>query len=85
MLAAGEESVNLDLFLSSESHIRNLYTKYGTNADVCITEGVMGLYDGYDGMKGSSAKLAELLGIPVVLILNAKSWLLFGSSCFIWL
>jgi len=73
LLAAGEESVNLDLFLSSESHIRNLYAKYGTNSDICITEGVMGLYDGYDGMKGSSAKLAELLGIPVVLILNAKS------------
>ena len=33
----------------------------------------MGLFDGYDGMKGSSAEIAELIGIPVVLVLNAKS------------
>lgn len=73
VLAAGNESVNLDLFLSSESHIKYLYNKYSSDKDVCITEGVMGLFDGYDRMNGGSAQIAEKLDIPVILVLNAKS------------
>lgn len=73
VLAAGNESVNLDLFLSSESHMKYLYRKYSSGEDVCITEGVMGLFDGYDRMNGSSAQIAEKLDIPVILVLNAKS------------
>ena len=72
-MAAGEESVNLDTYMASEAHVRELYARYGAASDVCVTEGVMGLFDGYDGMKGSSAEIAELIGIPVVLLLNAKS------------
>lgn len=72
-MAAGEESVNLDTYMASEAHVRELYARYGAASDVCVTEGVMGLFDGYDGMKGSSAEIAELIGIPVVLVLNAKS------------
>lgn len=73
VLAAGNESVNLDLFLSSESHMKYLYRKYSSGEDVCITEGVMGLFDGYDRINGSSAQIAEKLDIPVILVLNAKS------------
>ena len=65
-MAAGEESVNLDTYMASAAHVRELYARYGTASDVCVTEGVMGLFDGYDGMKGSSAEIAELIGIPVV-------------------
>ena len=72
-IAAGEEAVNLDTFMASEEHVREIYSRYGGDADVCVTEGVMGLFDGYDGMSGSSAEIAALLDIPVVLILNAKS------------
>ena len=72
-MAAGEESVNLDTYMASKAHVRELYARYGAASDVCVTEGVMGLFDGYDGMKGSSAEIAELIGIPVVLVLNAKS------------
>ncbi len=72
-MAAGEESVNLDTYMASAVHVRELYARYGAASDVCVTEGVMGLFDGYDGMKGSSAEIAELIGIPVVLVLNAKS------------
>ena len=72
-MAAGEEAVNLDTFMASAGHVRQLYSRYGTGADACVTEGVMGLFDGYDKMKGSSAEIAGLLGIPVVLVLNAKS------------
>lgn len=72
-LAAGCPSVNLDTWMASEEHVRELYSRYGAKADVCLTEGVMGLFDGYDGMKGSSAAIASLLQIPVVLVLNARS------------
>ena len=33
----------------------------------------MGMYDGYDRDRGSSAEVARLLGIPVVLVVDAKS------------
>ncbi len=72
-MAAYRESYNLDTFMSSPQHVQNIYTQQCTDANVCITEGVMGLFDGYDNMKGCSAEIAELLGIPVILIVNAHS------------
>lgn len=71
--AAGQTSYNLDTFLASREHVRELYDRYGKQADVCITEGVMGLFDGYDNMQGSSAEIAGLLRLPVILIVNARS------------
>lgn len=72
-MASGKKSVNLDLFLSSENHVRYLYSKYASQNDVCITEGVMGLFDGYNKMKGSSAEISSVLDIPVIMVINAKS------------
>ena len=72
-MASGNHSINLDVFLSSTDHVKSVYAKYATNKEACIVEGVMGLYDGYNRMQGSSAQIAELLDIPVVLIINAKS------------
>lgn len=72
-LASGSESVNLDTFMSSSEHVKEIFARYGEEADVQIVEGVMGLYDGYDKMKGSSAEIAMLLDIPVILVVNAKS------------
>lgn len=72
-ISSGNHSINLDLFLSSSNHVQDLYSKYGLKADVCIIEGVMGLFDGFDRMQGSSAQIAELLNIPIILVINAKS------------
>ena len=72
-LATGNESVNLDTWLASKEHLDYLYHHYGSFADACVTEGVMGLFDGYQRMKGSSAEIAMLLNIPVILIINSKS------------
>lgn len=72
-IASGNVSVNLDLWLSSRQHVKDMYVKYAAGADVCVTEGVMGLFDGFDGMEGSSAAIAALLDIPVVLLVNARS------------
>ncbi len=71
--AAGQTSYNLDTFLASREHVRELYDRYSEQTDVCITEGVMGLFDGYDNMLGSSAEIAGLLQLPVILIVNARS------------
>ena len=72
-MASGNHSINLDVFLASSDHVKSVYTKYTAQNDACIVEGVMGLYDGYDRMEGSSAQIAELLDLPVVLVINAKS------------
>ena len=59
--------------MASPEHVRELFSRYGTDADVCIVEGMMGLFDGYDRDKGSSAEIASVLDIPVVLVVDAKS------------
>lgn len=71
--AAGHQSINLDTFMSSDSHVEEIYAKYSGIADAAVTEGVMGLFDGADKMQGSSAAIAELLGIPVILVVDARS------------
>ena len=69
----GHPSVNLDTFMASKAHVCNLFARYGAEADICIVEGMMGLFDGYDRDKGSSAEIAETLDLPVILVVDAKS------------
>ena len=69
----GRPSINLDTFMATPEHVRELFAHYGEDADVCIVEGMMGLFDGYDRDKGSSAEIAQVLDIPVVLVVDAKS------------
>jgi cobyrinic acid a,c-diamide synthase len=69
----GRPSVNLDTFMASPEHVRELFAHYGKDADMCIVEGMMGLFDGYDRDKGSSAEIASTLGLPVILVVDVKS------------
>ena len=69
----GRPSVNLDTFMASAEHVHGLYDRYGSAADVCVVEGMMGLFDGYDRDAGSSSEIARVLGLPVVLVVDAKS------------
>ena len=69
----GRPSVNLDTFMTTPAHVRALFAHYGTDADICIVEGMMGLYDGYDRELGSSYDIARVLDIPVILVVDAKS------------
>lgn len=71
--ACGTESVNLDLVMASEQHVKDLFERYGQGADCQVVEGVMGLYDGRDRWHGSSAELAALLDLPIILLVNARS------------
>ena len=69
----GRPSINLDTFMATPEHVRELFLRYGADADVCVVEGMMGLFDGYDRDQGSSAEIARVLDIPVILVVNAKS------------
>ena len=69
----GRPSINLDTFMATSEHVHELFIHYGEGADICIAEGMMGLFDGYDRDKGSSAEIARVLNIPIVLVVDAKS------------
>lgn len=71
-IAADQESVNLDAWMSTHTHVQHLYNIYGEQADVCLTEGTGGLFDGYKRMQGSTVEMASLLNLPVVLLVNAR-------------
>jgi len=72
--AAGRTSVNLDTWAMRPALIARLLRNAGVDAELCIAEGVMGLYDGAGTRgtcgNGSTADLAALTGWPVVLVLD---------------
>ena len=64
---------NLDLVLSGESWVKENFNHYGGLTDYSFVEGVMGLFDGIgSSSKGSTAELAKILSLPVVLIVDAR-------------
>lgn len=69
------ESRNLDGWMLGRAYNHGLFRRLLARADVAVVEGVMGLYDGYDGTteSGSSAEMAKWLDIPVVLVVDARS------------
>ncbi|MEO1206506.1 MAG: cobyrinate a,c-diamide synthase [Pseudomonadota bacterium] len=73
--AAGRPSYNLDTWAMAPALVEAL-TARGRDADICIAEGVMGLFDGSgsDGQtaSGSTADLAAFLGWPVVLVVDVS-------------
>ncbi|MEG0773062.1 cobyrinate a,c-diamide synthase [Clostridium sp.] len=65
-------SRNLDLFLIGEEGVMEVYSR-GTG-DLGVIEGVMGLYDGKGiNSKYSTAHVAKVLDLPVVLVLSPKA------------
>ncbi len=70
---ADQLSYNLDLWMSNEQHVKEIFQRQMQSADVGIVEGVMGLFDGAQKDTGSSAEVAQVLDIPVVLVVNAAA------------
>ena len=66
-------SGNLDTFFSDEDEIRQLYRKKRNGHGIAVVEGVMGYYDGLGGTgkEGSAKHLAEVLSLPVILVIDA--------------
>ncbi|MGB9965110.1 cobyrinic acid a,c-diamide synthase [Halobacterium hubeiense] len=65
---AGEPSRTLDPWLSGEAGVRRNYHR--GDGDVCVVEGMMGLYD---GSVASTAGVADVLDLPVVLVVDASA------------
>ncbi|WP_040791386.1 cobyrinate a,c-diamide synthase [Nocardia paucivorans] len=78
-LAAGRPGRNLDPVLVGAERIAPLYRHGCRDCDIAVVEGVMGLFDGrIDDQagaavaEGSTAQVAALLGLPVVLVVDAR-------------
>jgi cobyrinic acid a,c-diamide synthase len=72
-LAAGRRCYNLDPYLMGGEAIRESFQRRAAAGEVMVVEGNRGLYDGVD-LAGSSstAELALLLGLPVLLVVNCS-------------
>ena len=64
---------NLDTWMLSVEANRSVLRNAARGADVIVAEGMMGLFDGKNGSTeiGSSAEIAKLLKLPVVLVVDA--------------
>ncbi|ODT69113.1 MAG: cobyrinic acid a,c-diamide synthase [Pelagibacterium sp. SCN 63-23] len=71
-LAAGRECINLDPWAMKPGQLRALAAQQVTGAEMLLVEGVMGLFDAAADGAGSTADLAETLGLPIVLVVDAE-------------
>ncbi len=62
-------SRTLDPWMAGESGIQRAYARGADEGDVCVVEGMMGLYDG----DVSTAAVAEALDLPIVLVVDATA------------
>jgi cobyrinic acid a,c-diamide synthase len=69
----GRTARNLDTWMLSVEANRSVLRNAACGADVIVAEGMMGLFDGKSGSTeiGSSAEIAKLLRLPVVLVVDA--------------
>ncbi len=72
---SGRPVHNLDGWILRRDVTLELFHRYARDTDVCLVEGVMGLFDGASGSEesGSTAQMAKWLGFPVVLVVDARS------------
>jgi len=72
---SGRPCRNLDSFTLSDDQIREIFQYGCRGADIALVEGVRGLYEGAEALTdiGSTASIAKLLDLPVVLVVSAQS------------
>ncbi|PLX38953.1 MAG: cobyrinate a,c-diamide synthase [Deltaproteobacteria bacterium] len=74
-LVTGMKGENLDTWMLPKEMNEAIFSNAMAHAEVGVVEGVMGLFDGVDGKRdvGSTSSLAALLGLPVILVVDARS------------
>jgi cobyrinic acid a,c-diamide synthase len=71
-MAAGQPCYNLDSFIITQDSLLCSFHRHAAGRDITVVEGNRGLYDCINtGGKTSTAELAKLLGLPVLLCLDA--------------
>ena len=71
-MASGHDCVNLDPWGMRPETLARRVAALCAGADLVIGEGAMGLFDGARDGTGSTADLAARLGLPVVLVVDAR-------------
>ena len=71
----GRPCRNLDSFVMKPEEIREIFAHGCEGADIAIVEGVRGLFEGAEALsdEGSTADIAKLLDLEIVLVVNARS------------
>jgi len=64
---AGRPSRNLDIWMCGKGGVLDCFRRYTKDVDIAVIEGVMGMYDG----EFSTADLAVLLNLPIILVIDA--------------
>ena len=74
-MITGIPSRTLDGWMLSRAYNQHTFWQNLQEKDLGVVEGVMGLFDGYDGKSeaGSTAEMAKWLGLPVILVVDASA------------
>ncbi|MEC7490000.1 MAG: cobyrinate a,c-diamide synthase [Pseudomonadota bacterium] len=75
--ASGRHCLNIDSWAMRPQTLAGLFARASAYAEIIIGEGVMGLFDGAQSGEregiGSTADVSELLGLPVILVVDARA------------
>lgn len=70
----GRQSRNLDSWMCEDKFVKEVFARGCEGADIAISEGVMGMFDGKDPLsnKGSSAEIAIITDTPALLVIDGS-------------